>query len=175
MIRCNIIRHLIVAGLLGCLPGVVIAETAYVIDRVLVGVYKGKKQTGTTLEVLPTGASVEVLSRDADLARVRTADGVTGWVDANYLIPEKPAHLLLLELEATHEETTIQLRETERKLQALTAEGLSGQMQATSGTGFESLTYKQWAWLMLLFFLVFSLGGYLVRWVIHRRYYLVAR
>ncbi len=174
-----------IIGLLGCLPGAVIAETAYVIDRLLMGVYKDKTQTGAALEVLPTGASVEVLSRDEKLAQVRTADGITGWVDANYLMPGKPAQLLLLEVEAAHRQTAIRLREAEDRLRALT-----GEDSASPAKGYEAfpeppspvplsrwptLTVGQWVLLIFAFLLVFGLGGGIVGGGIRYRYYLVAR
>jgi hypothetical protein len=43
---------------------------------------------------------VQLLERDASLARVRTAAGEEGWVKATYLVPEKPARTRVAELEA---------------------------------------------------------------------------
>jgi len=110
----------IIPVILVWLPGTTSGETAYVIDQLLLGVYENQKQTGTILEVLPTGAALEVLSRDKHFARVRTANGNVGWVDGNYLMAEKPAQLLLLELEAIHQQTNIQLEEVQAKLRKLT-------------------------------------------------------
>ncbi|VFM95867.1 MAG: hypothetical protein BECKG1743D_GA0114223_101264 [Candidatus Kentron sp. G] len=179
----------IIAGLLGCLPCMAPAETAqvpeaaqpapetaYVIDRVLLGVYKDKKLSGTALEILPTGASLMVLSRDKKLAKVRTMSEIIGWVDANYLMAEKPAQILLMELEAAHEQTRRRLREARLELQEPAAgSAATGTVKSRFGFLFPSLTYRQWILLTPLFLLVFFLGGYTTHLFIIRRYYLVKR
>lgn len=75
------------------------AETAYVIDRLLVGIHQEQDLNSTITKVVPTGTPLEVLERDGDFARVRAGDGVTGWVDASYIMKEKPAQVVVLELE----------------------------------------------------------------------------
>lgn len=75
-------------------------ETLYVSDRLLLGVHQGKEVDSAIKKVLPSGTAVEVLKRDAELVRVKTPDGVTGWVDGKYLMDEKPARLVVEELEA---------------------------------------------------------------------------
>lgn len=165
------IKQWIIAGLLGCLPAMASAETAYVIDRLLVGVYKDRAQTGTALEILPTGASLEVLARKKDLVRVRTAAGIEGWLDGNYLMPEKPAQLLLLELEAAHEETKARLREAEARLEGASPEGETGDLGGSSGF----LFYLWWALVVLGLATAFTAGVYLARWVLSFHYYLIRR
>ena len=75
------------------------AEIAYVIDRLLVGIHQEQDLNSTITKVVPTGTPLEVLERDGDFARVRAGDGVTGWVDASYIMNEKPAQVVVLELE----------------------------------------------------------------------------
>ena len=91
------------------LPTAVGAETAYVIDRLAVGVHKTNALDSPIIEVLPTATPLEVLSRTGEFAQVQTANGNSGWVDASYLMLEKPAQLAVLELEARHKEVTSQL------------------------------------------------------------------
>ncbi len=75
------------------------AETVFVIDRLLVGVHKEKRLDSEILKVFPTGTQLEVLERSDDLARIKGPDDITGWVDSSYLTSNKPAQLLLKELE----------------------------------------------------------------------------
>jgi len=86
-----------------------LAETAYVIDRLLVGVHEGKELNSAIVKVVPTGTPLEVLEREGELARIETPDGVVGWVDAAYLMAEKPASVRLLDLEARNEATAAAL------------------------------------------------------------------
>lgn len=87
------------------------AETAYVIDKLLVGVHKEKSIDSEIVKVLPTGTPVEVLERDGELARIKEPDGETGWVDAGYLMSEQPAALLLEDLEKKNKELAEALRQ----------------------------------------------------------------
>ena len=70
-------------------------ETAYVIDKLLVGVHRERDLNSGIVKVLPTGTALEVLERSEQLARVKDAEGVEGWVDAAYLMKEPPASNLL--------------------------------------------------------------------------------
>ena len=67
------------------------ADTAYVIDKLLVGVHQDRDLNSAIIKVLPTGTKLEVLARDGELAEVRDTDGTTGWVDAAYLMTDAPA------------------------------------------------------------------------------------
>ncbi len=67
------------------------AETAYVIDKLLVGVHADKARDSAILKVLPTGTRLEVLKREGEIALVKDPAGVEGWVDASYLMADEPA------------------------------------------------------------------------------------
>jgi len=154
-LRYGIKRWLIIA-LLSSLPWAGFAETAYVTDRLLAAVYRDKAQDSTVLEVLPTGAALTVLSRDGDFARVRTASGIVGWVDVNYLMSEKPAQLVLMELEAEND--------------------FFLELESRLGFGLPRPSTKQkWGLLIFGFLLTFVLGGYLADRIIRHRYYLIER
>jgi SH3 domain protein len=74
------------------------AESAYVIDKLLVGVHEKPSLESAIVKVLPTGSALEVLERAGDMTQVR-GEGVEGWVDSAYLMSEKPAALRLAALE----------------------------------------------------------------------------
>lgn len=69
------------------------AETAYVIDKLLVGVHEDRDLNSAIVKVLPTGTKLDVMQREGELAQVRDSDGTTGWVDGAYLMEEAPAEL----------------------------------------------------------------------------------
>ena len=81
-------------------PGSAYAESAWVIDKLLVGIHEEKDLDSAIVKVLPTGTVLEVLERDGELARVTDPEGTEGWVDAAYLSDEKPAVLRLEALAA---------------------------------------------------------------------------
>ena len=70
------------------------AETAFVTDRLLLGVHESKSLDAAVLRLLESGDAVEVLERDGELARVRTSRGREGWVDGRYLSAVAPAAAL---------------------------------------------------------------------------------
>nr|VFK66091.1 MAG: SH3 domain protein [Candidatus Kentron sp. UNK]VFK70270.1 MAG: SH3 domain protein [Candidatus Kentron sp. UNK] len=187
-------KRWLIAGLLACLPWLAMgAETFYVTDRLLIGVHEDREQDSAPLEILPTGAALEVISRDKEFAKVRTASGVVGWIDSNYLMMERPAQLLLMELEALHEQTRLRLQETEARLRELgektTPEeaergnserrhnDLISEFNAWLGLEFPLISTAPWKWapLALGFLLVFFLGGFSLNRAVCRRYYLVER
>ena len=69
------------------------AQTAYVIDKLLVGVHEDRDLNSAIVKVLPTGTKLDVLQREGELAEVRDGDGTVGWVDGAYLMEEAPAQL----------------------------------------------------------------------------------
>ncbi len=80
------------------------AETAYVIDKLLVGVHQDKDLNSAIVKVLPTGTKLEVLQRDGELAEVRDEDGTSGWVDAAYLMEQAPAEIRVQTLMTENED-----------------------------------------------------------------------
>lgn len=84
-------------GFTGARP-ILAAESAYVIDKLLVGIHENEDLQSTIVKVLPTGSKLEVLARKNKTAQVKDADGIVGWVDAAYLMPDAPAATQLEQL-----------------------------------------------------------------------------
>jgi hypothetical protein len=82
-----------IAVLMALLPVVALAaeETVYITDELRLGLYDGEQTTGRPFQTLISGAKLEVLERALMTVRVRTEDGVEGWVKTAYLVPEEPA------------------------------------------------------------------------------------
>lgn len=95
-----LLRLLIVLASVSVQLPVVAAETVYVVDKLLVGIHEQRNLDSAIIKVLPTGSVLEVLERDGDLALVKDADQIEGWVDTAYLTTEQPAVLRLAAVEA---------------------------------------------------------------------------
>ncbi|MGE3774957.1 MAG: TIGR04211 family SH3 domain-containing protein [Gammaproteobacteria bacterium] len=102
-----------------CMPRAVAAEAAFVIDKLLVGVHKDADLNSAIVKVLPTGTELSVLARKGELAQIKDPEGITGWVDAAYLMKEPPAASQLAQLK----QEKISLSERLRKLETATKSG----------------------------------------------------
>lgn len=98
------------------------AEPAFVIDKLLVGVHKDADLNSAIVKVLPTGTELSVISRKGELAQIKDPEGVTGWVDAAYLMKEPPAATQLAQLK----QEKLSLTERLRKLETATKSGKTG-------------------------------------------------
>ncbi len=86
------------------------ADSAWIIDQVEAGLHESQDIDSPIIKLLPTGSKLEVLARQDDLVQVRDADNDTGWIDAAYLMPEKPARQLLGETQARRAAAEDELR-----------------------------------------------------------------
>jgi SH3 domain protein len=75
------------------------AETVYVTDSLRLGLYHSDDTSDKPFLNLVSGTQLEVLERNASLARVRTSGGEEGWVKSAVLVPDKPAQTRVAELE----------------------------------------------------------------------------
>lgn len=102
-------------------------ESVYVIDQLQVGIRQGRNVSDALLKVVPTGTLLHVLERQGELARVRTTEGVEGWIDMAQLTTELPAKLKLAELQR-------QVGDLETQLSAAKANGQPGPRRPASRT-----------------------------------------
>lgn len=73
----------------------VFADTRYVSDRLIISVRDGQNQNAAVLGYIETAAPVDILEEKEDLLRIRTEDGIEGWVQAKYIVSEKPKVLII--------------------------------------------------------------------------------
>lgn len=66
------------------------AETVYVSDRFEIGVHENTELDSIILAVIPSGTALTVVDRDGGYVEVTTPDGIKGWVDARYIVSDKP-------------------------------------------------------------------------------------
>ena len=96
-----------------------IAEQAYVIDRLLIGIHKDKDLESEIIKVLPTGTRLEVLKREPGLAQIKGPEGITGWVDAVYLMPERPARVVADALDKQNKQLEAEVKKLKERLKRL--------------------------------------------------------
>lgn len=73
----------------------VFADTRYVSDRLIISVRDGQIQNAAVLGYIETGAPVDILEEKEDFLKIRTADGIEGWVRAQYIVAEQPKALII--------------------------------------------------------------------------------
>ena len=78
-------------------PFVVQAETAYITDNLRLGLHEAPDTSDRAMQMLESGQELEILSRDRNYANVRLPNGVEGYVEATYLVDDKPAKLIVAE------------------------------------------------------------------------------
>lgn len=100
--------------LIALLPMIAAAaeETVYVTDELRLGLYDGEQTTGRPFQTLLSGAKLEVLERALMTVRVRTEDGVEGWVKTAYLVNNEPARRRVTTLERDNTKLSGQLEST---------------------------------------------------------------
>lgn len=91
------------------------AETVYVSDRFEIGVHESTDIDSVIVAVIPSGTPLTVISRSGEFVQVSTPDGSRGWVDARYVVTDKPGAALIGE----HDQ---KLQEAVRSLGAARAE-----------------------------------------------------
>jgi SH3 domain protein len=85
----------IVAFILSASINSVFAETRYVSDRLIISVRDGQNQDAAVLGYIETATPVDILEEKEDLLRIRTENGIEGWVQAKYIVSEKPKAIII--------------------------------------------------------------------------------
>jgi SH3 domain protein len=67
----------------------VFAETRYVSDKLIISVRDGPNQDDNVLGYIRTGTAVDVIEEKERYLRIKTEDGLEGWVQTQYIISEK--------------------------------------------------------------------------------------
>jgi SH3 domain protein len=72
-----------------------LAETGYVSDRLIISVRDGQDKNAAVLGYIETGAPVDILEEKEDFLKIRTKDGIEGWVRSQYIVSEKPKAIII--------------------------------------------------------------------------------
>jgi len=94
------------------MPLSAIAETAYVTDQLRLGLHRAEDTSDRSFRTLVSGQEVEILSQTRNYAQVRLPDGTVGYVKVAYLVPDKPAALIVTETQAENERLQQDLERT---------------------------------------------------------------
>lgn len=76
-----------------------VKETRYVTDKLRLSLYKAADSASGTIKLLVSGDRLDVLDRSGPYSRVRTAEGLTGWVKNGFLVSTPTASTQLKEME----------------------------------------------------------------------------
>jgi hypothetical protein len=97
--RRGLLQLVAFAGLLAC-ASAALAETVYVNDMLRVGVRKHPNSSETPITIVTTGMALDVLEHRDGYMKIRTKDGVEGWINDVYATDEVPARRRLEEITA---------------------------------------------------------------------------
>jgi len=100
-------------------PVSALAATAYINDRLLVGLHQERSPDSIIIRVIPSGTPVEVLQEESNFTRVRDPDGIAGWVDNQYLVEEPPPKAQLQQAELRIQQLEEDLQKARLKLAGL--------------------------------------------------------
>ena len=92
----SILRGIALAVVL--MPTLAQAETVWVNDILYLGV-RPQRESGKPIAVVKSGTVLEVLEREKRYLKIRTPDGVEGWVSTTYISETLPARQQLAEME----------------------------------------------------------------------------
>lgn len=95
------------------------AETVYVSDELRVGIRPEPDIGYSPVGVVVTGMKLDVLDRQAGFVKIKTDDGMIGWIKDIYATDKKPAMLRLQHLQKKHTVVANQLKEISKDLKTL--------------------------------------------------------
>lgn len=99
-----------------------VAETRYVDDKLIINLRTGKANTYRILETLSSGTPLEVLEQEGYYSRVRTRDGIEGWVQSQFLTQTPIAKVRLARTEKQLEKLRNDHQQLQQQLAALQSE-----------------------------------------------------
>lgn len=120
----------LVIVVIALLPMIAAAETAYITDKLRLGLHQAEDTSDRAFRMLESGQELEIISRDRNYANVRLPDGARGYVKAAYLVDEKPARLIVAQTAAERDALIAELEETKRAFAgpAATIQGLKDEV-----------------------------------------------
>lgn len=124
MITRNIIAYLLTLCTLGGLSATGLAQTVWLSDVLFVNVRTGPSSEFRSLKAIKSGTRMEVLeeSTDTNFIRVRTENGLEGWVPKRYTLAEPTGSILAANLQAEKDQLQQQFTALDQKYKALLAD-----------------------------------------------------
>lgn len=81
-----------------------VIAVVYVTDKLILGMKDNPEGKGKNLKLLRSGTRLEVLERQGPFSKVRTPEGLVGWAKTTFMVNDKPAILMVKELETENKE-----------------------------------------------------------------------
>lgn len=103
-----------IALLIVLLPGLTLAETVWVNDILYLGV-RPERESGKPVAVVKSGTVLDVLEREKRYLKVRTPNGVEGWVSTTYISETMPARQQLAEMEERQSQLNSEIERLENE------------------------------------------------------------
>jgi len=75
-----------------------LADTRYVSDRLIISVRAGQNNTSDILGYIKSDTPVDVLEEEGRYLKIKTENGLEGWVNTRYIISEPPKTLTIKDL-----------------------------------------------------------------------------
>lgn len=75
-----------------------LADTRYVSDRLIISVRAGQNNTSDVLGYIKSDTPVDVLEEEGRYLKIKTENGLEGWVNTRYIISEPPKTLTIKDL-----------------------------------------------------------------------------
>jgi len=110
-------RIVIIFSLLA-FSGYSLAETAYVTDLLRLSVSDLPQPGGKKVMTLSSGDALTVLERQPGYIKVKTEGGQVGWAKAAYLVYDKPARLIVSQMETQLDEMQTRLTKANHHAQS---------------------------------------------------------
>ena len=111
-------RRLLPFFLILLIPVQAWAASVYVRDMLRVGVRGEPGSNESPITIVTTGAKLEVLERQDGYVKIRTDNGVEGWVNDAYTSPEVPARVRIKEVQARNQALQEELAQARRRAEA---------------------------------------------------------
>lgn len=121
---------------------VCLADTVYVDDTLRVGVRAKPDRTLPSLVVIKSGAAVELLEKKGSYAKIRTSNGIEGWVKSAYLSGKQPTANKLKAAKEQIEQLKKQIEEVKASSNASADAQLKSLQEKFSALQRESITLK---------------------------------
>jgi len=85
--------------LLSLLPITSLAETRYVTDLLHLNLFEQPQSKGKSLKTVKSGEALIIIEQIPGYSKVKTRDNITGWTKSAYLVTDKPARLIVADME----------------------------------------------------------------------------
>ncbi len=92
-------------------------SAAYVTDKLLAGLYEKPESSAAPLQLLASGTPIELLKTKGSFTQVRLPSRSEGWIESHFISDEKPAQVMLLELQAVAAELRRKLQQGDKVLE----------------------------------------------------------